>query len=76
MADEVVIYEVYIRSESWRQKRLQVLRRARGICERCNEWPVVNVHHITYERLGDERLEDLLGVCICCHDLLHQERQS
>ena len=67
-----VIYAEYIRSAAWREKRLAVILRCRGICERCGLWPVVNVHHLTYERLGDEPLSDLLGVCVRCHEELHQ----
>lgn len=67
-----VEYPVYIRSERWRQKRVDVIRRARGICERCGRWPIVNVHHLTYDRLGDELLTDLLGVCSRCHQELHR----
>lgn len=64
-------YQRYIKSTAWRRKRCQVLIRCGSICERCGEWPVVNVHHLTYARLGDERLEDLLGVCFNCHKELH-----
>jgi hypothetical protein len=64
-------YKTYIRSPEWRRKRLGIIRRAGGICERCHKWPVVNVHHLTYERLGDEFDSDLLGVCSKCHKELH-----
>ena len=67
-----VVYREYIRSKAWRDRRNQVLRRSRGVCERCGKWPVVNVHHRTYERLGSERLEDLIGVCRHCHEEMHQ----
>ncbi len=64
-------YHAYIRSETWREKRREVIRRARGICERCGRWPVINVHHLTYARLGNELPEDLLGVCSRCHREFH-----
>lgn len=28
----------------------------------------LEVHHRTYERLGNERPEDLVALCWCCHD--------
>jgi hypothetical protein len=65
-------YKSYLASPAWRDRRLGVIRRARGICERCRRWPIVNVHHLTYDRVGAEPLEDLLGVCIKCHDQLHR----
>lgn len=64
-------YKSYIKSKKWRLKRLEVIRRASGICERCQQWPIVNVHHLTYERLGSELPGDLLGVCTKCHQDLH-----
>jgi hypothetical protein len=65
-------YHSYINSKEWKtNKRTEVLRRSGGVCERCHKWPVVNVHHLTYERLGNELLEDLLGVCTKCHKELH-----
>lgn len=67
-----VDYHEYMRSDKWREKRRQVILRAGGTCERCHLWPIVNVHHLTYERLGDELLEDLLGVCTRCHRSMHK----
>lgn len=31
----------------------------------------VQLHHLTYERIGDERLTDLRPLCIRCHALVH-----
>jgi hypothetical protein len=32
------------------------------------------VHHLTYARLGDEPLSDLLGLCKSCHRAIHHRR--
>jgi hypothetical protein len=69
-------YRAYIRSEAWRRKRTEVIRRARGMCERCGRWPIVNVHHLSYARLGDEPLTDLIGACSRCHRELHGRVES
>jgi hypothetical protein len=66
-----VEYRSYIKSDAWRRKRIEVIRRAKGVCERCGRWPIVNVHHLTYQRLGNEMPGDLLGVCLVCHEELH-----
>jgi hypothetical protein len=66
-----VKYQTYIKSTAWRRKRIEVIRRARGLCERCGRWPITNVHHLSYRRLGDELPGDLLGVCQVCHEELH-----
>jgi 5-methylcytosine-specific restriction endonuclease McrA len=31
----------------------------------------VEVHHLTYERLGEERLTDLVALCRSCHEREH-----
>jgi hypothetical protein len=30
------------------------------------------VHHLTYERVGYEDLDDLVSVCEDCHETVHQ----
>lgn len=65
-----VNYHEYIASREWALKKNAVRERSGGICERCRKNPHTQTHHLTYERLGDERLEDLLGTCRPCHEYL------
>jgi hypothetical protein len=32
----------------------------------------IHVHHIDYDRIGDERFSDLMVVCVPCHRKLHK----
>ena len=57
-----VNYHEYIASREWALRKRAVKERSGGICERCKKRPHQQTHHLTYERLGDERLEDLQGV--------------
>jgi phage terminase large subunit GpA-like protein len=72
-----IFYETYINSEAWRLRREAVFRRAQYQCQRCGEefWGghSLQVHHLTYDRLGHELDEDLLVVCIPCHEKEDQE---
>ena len=34
--------------------------------------PKFNLHHLTYERLGEERLADVQLLCLMCHNLEHK----
>ncbi len=61
-------YGRYLASREWALKKRAVWKRSRGICERCKVGPYQETHHLTYERLGCERLEDLQALCIPCHE--------
>jgi hypothetical protein len=65
-------YLAYLKSKEWLAKREQVIQRCGGLCERCGKYLVDNVHHLTYERIFNEPLEDLQGLCRPCHAFLHQ----
>ena len=58
----------------WKKKRGKVLERASGICEGCLEKPATQVHHLSYEHVGDEYLFELVAVCDACHDNLHSQK--
>lgn len=63
-----VPYTDYLQSPEWRAKREKALRFAGYRCQLCNSPKNLQVHHRTYERLGNERLSDLTVLCADCHD--------
>jgi len=65
-----VAYKAYLASREWAMLKEQVRKRSAGFCERCITAPYQETHHLTYERTGSERLEDLLAVCSPCHAYL------
>jgi hypothetical protein len=64
-------YLIHLQSDYWKNIRLKVLERDCDICQKCKERKATEVHHLTYERLGNELLEDLLSVCRSCHLKIH-----
>ena len=64
-------YIKYLGSDAWKFKRTQALVRDNYICQACKNNPAEEVHHLTYDTLFDEKLEDLLSVCKACHNQLH-----
>ena len=62
-------YRAYLASDEWKARRLRAITLAGGCCQGCGAAPSdgLDVHHRTYERLGDERDDDLLVVCRPCH---------
>ncbi|UAB78651.1 HNH endonuclease [Erythrobacter sp. SCSIO 43205] len=69
-------YQEYLNSSEWRDKREKVLKRANGTCEGCLDRAATEVHHITYEHIGEEFLWELRAVCQQCHDRIHQSEEE
>ncbi len=67
-------YSEYLQSSEWQEKRKKALRFAGFKCQLCNSSEKLNVHHRTYERLGQELLGDLITLCNDCHCIFHQNR--
>lgn len=65
-------YQAYLCSQEWWQQRNAVMRRCSGQCEKCNRRSADHVHHLTYIRKYCERLDDLMAVCVACHDSIHK----
>lgn len=65
-------YYEYINSPEWFEKTEKVRERNDGYCEVCCMRYGEHVHHRTYERLYNEKDEDLLHVCNFCHAMIHR----
>lgn len=74
-------YEGYLLSQRWKCKRLEKLNSVNHTCELCGynrqtdyrDIPL-DVHHLSYEHLGDERLDELQVLCRQCHMKTHGRR--
>ena len=66
-------YGPYLASAAWGKKRELVFRRARGFCEGCGLVPPEEVHHLSYEHVGNEFLFELVAICHGCHERIHAE---
>jgi 5-methylcytosine-specific restriction endonuclease McrA len=67
-----VNYREYLASADWQVKRADAIERAGYRCEVCGLPWGLEVHHKTYERLGNELPEDLACLCWGCHRGLHR----
>ena len=65
-------YERYLRSNEWRSKRNQRLKIDGHKCVYCGAKEHLNVHHLTYENVGHEKMCDLITLCQECHTRLHK----
>ncbi len=66
-------YEEYLKTPEWASKRDQALKRDGYCCRACNSSEKLQVHHRTYERRGNEDLNDLTTLCNDCHEHFHEK---
>lgn len=64
-------YQEYLKSSKWEYIREWILTFWDHRCTICNSRKEVQVHHRTYERLGNELTTDLIVLCDRCHELHH-----
>jgi len=71
-------YAKYLESSEWKAKRELVAKGRNNICEKCGKVVFINyqVHHLTYERIFNEELSDLLFLCGGCHYKIHNIKQT
>ena len=63
-------YNNYLQSAEWAKKRMGAMDRDNWKCVFCGD-DAVHVHHMTYERIFNEALEDLVSLCERCHQREH-----
>jgi len=70
-----VYYDDYLASPYWKERSAQKMKAVNYTCEECGASDtLLNTHHLTYERLGDELDEDLIVLCRRCHKKRHHIR--
>lgn len=58
--------EQYLVSEHWQKIKARLYKKYKQ-CRICGYTKTLNIHHITYKRLGFETDSDLIVVCEDCH---------
>lgn len=70
-------YQERISSFQWRGLKMRLLNERGNFCERCkNSGLDLELHHLTYERLGEELDSDLQLLCRECHIQADIEREQ
>ena len=65
-------YDKHLLSPLWRRKKDKVHRRDGNRCQVCGDAKLLEVHHLTYERVFVEKLQDLVLLCPSCHRKVHR----
>lgn len=69
-------YKDYLKTYDWNETRKVVLKETNYKCQLCGAKNVkLNVHHNTYENIGNEHREDLIVLCDDCHKKFHNIEQ-
>ena len=63
-------YYKYLKTGKWKRRRLEYYKTHKKICFCCEERSYV-LHHLTYERIGEELDKDLIPLCEECHNEIH-----
>jgi hypothetical protein len=68
-------YKAYLNSKEWKTLRKSLIEERGGYCERCgSKDKSFHIHHLTYDRIGQELPEDLQVLCKDCHKNEHDGR--
>ena len=65
--------KAYLSSPEWKAKRKLVLKRDNYTCQGCGSIGALECHHIRYDNLTQEPLEDLVMLCRKCHGAIHDK---
>ena len=69
----IITYSEYMNSNEWNQVRKQRIELDGFKCVKCGSDIQLEVHHLSYDNLGHEPMEDLQTLCSYCHYLEHKE---
>jgi hypothetical protein len=68
-------YTEYLMSKEWSDKRELVKDRANNCCEFTKEKNTsLEIHHLSYENVGDEPIEDLVALKYSVHWAIHNDK--
>lgn len=61
-------YDNYINSDAWQKTRQYALDKHGRKCTICGSTTNLEVHHLNYDNLGYEAMNDYADLCILCHN--------
>ena len=61
-------YNEYLQSDLWKEKRELILSIFNWECQKCGSKKRLEIHHKTYENVGNEKQRDVTVLCKKCHE--------
>ena len=71
MTKQLNNYDEYLKSAEWKARRETALAKAKYTCDQCGA-RASQVHHTSYDNLGNEKDSDLTVLCGKCHMKHHR----
>ncbi|PYZ94924.1 hypothetical protein CR194_05215 [Salipaludibacillus keqinensis] len=65
-------YDDYLKTRHWRRFKEKYAKKYVKQCTWCDEKENIHLHHMTYERLGNETFKDVIHLCRACHSKVHK----
>lgn len=66
-------YKEYLKTKHWAKVKAQFHAEHKKICVMCQGNKYLQVHHMTYANIGNEKEEDLAFLCNDCHKLIYKK---
>lgn len=66
-------YTEYLQGKHWKGLRKTLCLKPESKCGGCSSKHHLQIHHISYDRLGKELPDDLVVLCDDCHKRVHDE---
>lgn len=68
-------YNEYLMTRHWQMLRERIYQQRKQTCEKCHKHiSVFQLHHLNYWHLGREQDDDVLLMCVACHEKLHKRK--
>lgn len=64
-------YQEYLETAHWKRTRDAALKHHGERCQKCGTGRELQVHHVSYNRRGSEKMVDLAVLCGGCHAEAH-----
>lgn len=61
------MYKDYLKSQHWKATKQKFYSEKKYRCYFCGKGNSLEIHHITYENIGKEMIEDMVYLCHSCH---------
>jgi len=69
-------YNKYLKSEQWLIIRKEIIFQRGEMCELCKSKSELQVHHLTYKNVFNEKAKDLQVLCSDCHEKEHDNKKK